>query len=152
MISIRKATIKDAQRISYLIQKNTECNPNNYSKEQIQAWVKYNTSYKIKEQFKDRDIYCAFKNKNLVGTIGLKSNEIVGFYISYYQRGKGIGKKLFNFIESVALQNGFDKLLLTATPSAVNFYKKNGFFKVKTIIVTIDLIDYEEFRMRKILS
>lgn len=152
MITIRKATVKDAQKISYLIQKNTTCNPNNYSDEQMQAWKKYNTPSKIKEQFKSREIYCAFRHNKLIGTIGLQSNEIVGFYVSYSQRGKGVGKQLFNFIQNKIINKGFNKLLLTATPSAVNFYKQNGFVLLKTITVAIETIKYKEFTMHKNLN
>lgn len=152
MITIRKATAKDARKISYLIQKNTISNPNNYTQAQIQAWVQYNTPSKIKEQLKKREIYCAFEHQKLIGTIGLQVNEIVGFYISYSLRKKGIGKQLFNFIETLIVQKGFKEILLTATPSAVNFYKNNGFKIVKTITVTIGKINYEEYTMIKKLS
>jgi len=152
MITIQKATLKDVKNISILIQENTESNPNNYTKEQQIAWQQYNTPTRIKQQFKERTIYCAFKEDKLVGTIGLQVNKIVGFYIHHAQRGKGIGKLLFNFIEKTAIQNGFYQLSLTSTPSAVKFYKKNGFNLLKKITVTIDSVSYEEFTMYKTIK
>ena len=151
MICIRKATHNDSKKISYLIQKNTEANPNNYNQEQLVTWKKYNTPSRIKKQLTEREIFCAFENEKLVGTIGLLNNEIVGFYISPSKRGQGIGTKLFDFIENQAKQKGYKTLLLTSTPSAVKFYQNKGFQQTKTVIVTIDGVDYQEYNMIKTL-
>lgn len=149
MLTIQKATTNDARRISYLIQKNTDSNPNNYTKLQIEAWKKCNTPAKIKELLKSRETFCAFYKHKLVGTIGLKSNEIVGFYISFSKRKKGIGQQLFNFIENYVIQKKIETVILTATPSALEFYKKNGFSIVKPIKVAIGDVIYQEFNMIK---
>ena len=149
---IRKATLEDAKRISYLIQKNTEANPNNYNQEQLVTWKKYNTPSRIKKQLTEREIFCAFENNKLAGTIGLLNNEIVGFYISPSKRGQGIGKKLFDFIQNQAKQKGYKTLILTSTPSAVKFYENKGFQQIKTVIVSIDDINYQEYNMIKTLT
>lgn len=149
MLIIQKATLKDARSISYLIQKNTESNPNKYTEEQIRTWINYNTPAHIKKLLESREIYCGFKNNKLVGTIGLKNNEIVGFYVSASERNKGIGKQLFNFIENCIIEKGYHKVFLTATPSALEFYKNNGFDIITPILVTIDNVTYDEFNMMK---
>ena len=146
---IKKATYNDANKISYLIQKNTEANPNNYTLIQIKTWKNFNTPSKIKKQISNRDIYCGFENGKLVGTIGLKNNEVVGFYVSPSKRGQGNGSKLFDFIETEAKKRLFKTLYLTSTPSAVSFYQNKGFKKIKNVIVTIDGISYEEVDMVK---
>ena len=149
---IQKATHNDSKKISYLIQKNTEANPNNYNQEQLVTWKKYNTPSRIKKQLTEREIFCAFENEKLVGTIGLISNEVVGFYVNPTKRGQGIGTKLFDFIENQAKQKGFETLYLTSTPSAVKFYQSKGFQQTKTVIVTIDSVDYQEYNMIKTLT
>ena len=80
---IRKAINEDVNDISNLIQKMTEKNPNNYSIEQITAWKRYNTPSEIKKQMDDRLIFCAIKDNELIGTIALKKDFILGFYVSY---------------------------------------------------------------------
>jgi len=148
-LEIRKAIYKDASRISYLIQKNTDGNPNNYTKVQLENWKKYNTPANIKKQLETREVFCAFKNNQLLGTIAIANNEILGFYISFSKRGKGIGTILLNFIEEKAKQRNLQTLFLTATPSAVHFYKSQGFQKLKDNLVTITGIDYNEVDMKK---
>jgi len=150
-LEIRKATIQDANRISYLIRKNTDGNPNDYDKAQLDAWKKYNTPAKIKKQLANRDLFCAFENEKLIGTIGLQGDKLVGFYISFSKRKKGIGSKLYDFIEEEAKQRNIKTLYLTATPSAVSFYKSRNFQKIEDVIVTIYDIDYEEIDMKKSL-
>jgi len=148
-MEIRKATEKDVNRISYLVRKSTDKNPNNYSKEQIKAWKKYNTPSKIKDQLNQRIVFCAFEKNKLIGTIALKDDYILGFYVCYTQIKKGIGTKLLTFIETYALKKNVKKLYLTSTPSALSFYKKNDYILTKNVISSILGIDYSEIEMEK---
>jgi len=152
-MKIRKATAKDARRISYLIKRNTEeVAENSYSKKQKDTWIKANTPKAIKESLKNRIVFCAFQNNQLVGTIGLIENEIVGLYVSYAKRGHGIGKKLLQHVERFAIKNKMDKLELTSTPSGFGFYKKNGFTPHQKVIVKINGVEYKETKMVKDLN
>lgn len=151
-MKIRKATLNDANRISYLIQKNTDENPNDYTKIQLDTWKKYNTPAKIKKQLVTREVFCAFENNKLLGVIALVDNEILGFYVSFSKRGKGIGSLLFNFIEKEAKRRNIKTLFLTATLSAVPFYKNKGFEKLKDNIVSINGVSYNEVDMKKELT
>jgi len=148
-LEIRKATYKDVNRISYLIQKNTDENPNNYTKIQLNNWKKHNTPANIKKQLKTREVFCAFENNKLIGTIALVDNEIMGFYVSFSKRGNGIGAKLLKFIEEEAKQKNIKTLYLTATLSAELFYKSKGFQKTKDNLVNLNGINYNEVDMQK---
>ncbi len=150
-MKIKLATEKDAKRISYLIHKSTDANPNQYTKKQIAAWKKYTTPSKIKRQINDRLIFCAFKNNKLIGTVALQGNFVVGFYVGYSIRKSGIGTKLLNHLEEYAKQNKIKKLYLTSTPSAFEFYKKRGFTAKRKVIIEIFGVDYEEVEMEKVL-
>ena len=113
---IRKATIRDARKISYLIRKNADyVHDNNYTPEQLVVWKNDNTLKAIKSKLKQREIFCAFKNGKLIGTIGLEGNYLVGLYISYRKRGQGIGYKLLVFLEDYAFINIFVVLHLKLT-------------------------------------
>ena len=151
-LKIRKAILKDCQQISKLIQLNTDSNPNEYTEVQKKAWKKYNTPKRISEQLTEKNIYCAFLKDELVGTIAIKDIELSGFYSSFKIRNKGIGTRLLQFIEQIAIQKGTKKLYLIATPSAVSFYKKRGFTLLKEITTTFYGIDYQEFEMQKKLT
>ncbi len=150
---IRKATFDDVRRISYLISRNTEkVFENNYSNEQKMAWKKANTPKSIKDSLNKRLIFCAFEQQQLVGTIGLQENEVVGLYVSFSKRGLGIGKALLSFLEAYAFDHKITKLSLTATPSGFPFYLKNGYISDESVIIKINGIDFKEMRMTKKLG
>ena len=150
---IRQANSKDARRISYLIKKNTgKVLENNYTSEQVITWKKANSPKAIAESLKQRIIFCAFQNDKLVGTIGLQENEVVGLYVSYAKRGKGIGRQLLSFIESYAKAKDIKDLELTSTPSAVKFYAKSGYQLQDPVIVKISGVEFKETRMTKKLK
>lgn len=147
---IRQANIRDCKRISYLIKKNTEkVFENQYSPIQKSTWIKYNSPTAIKKQLAEREIYCAFENQKLLGTIGLNNSEIVGLYVSYSKRGKGIGKSLLKHIETIALNKGITELTLTATPSSIKFYISQGYIINEVISVNINNVEYKETLMTK---
>jgi len=147
---IRKATIHDARRISYLIRKNTEkVEENNYSEAQISAWKLANSPKAIINLLKKRTMFCAFRNGKLIGTIGLQGSEVVGAYVSYSKRGKGIGKKLLSYLEKYARKQQIQRLELTSTPSAVNFYKSLGYQAKRSVVLNINGVDFMETSMTK---
>ena len=134
---IKKATNDDINNISRLIIEVTDKNPNQYSTEQIIAWKKYNTPSKIRKQMNDRLIFCAIKDNKLIGTIALKEDFILGFYVNYSVRKMGIGTKLLDYLERYAFANNIKKLRLTSTPSALDFYKNKGYKIKEKVVLTI---------------
>lgn len=150
---IKNAKIEDARRISYLIRKNTlNVLENKYSKEQKAAWIKANTVKSIEEKILNYTIFCAFRNKRLVGTIGLNKNELFGLYIGYTQRGKGIGKQLLLHVEKVAKSKGYNELFLTSTPAGFDFYKSKGFTQYDSFKLSINKVDFFEPAMKKLIK
>jgi GNAT superfamily N-acetyltransferase len=113
---------------------------------------KYNTQPEIKKQLNDRVIFCAIQDNQLIGTIALKENFILGFYVNYAIRKIGIGTKLLDYLEEYAFRNNIKKLKLTSTPSAFEFYKKRGYKIKDKVILSIYGVDYPEVEMEKILS
>ena len=147
---IRKANIKDAKKLSYLIQMNAEkVNDNQYTAVQRLAWSAQNKPNDIKEQLKTRIIFCAFENNRLVGTIAIKDNLVCGMYISYSKRGHGIGQKLLNHIERFAKNNEINELILTASPNGYGFYLKNGYKTYGKMTHIFDGIKFPEIKMKK---
>jgi len=150
---IRQANKNDAKRISYLIQKNTEkVRKNNYSKKQIEIWKAANTPSAIKNKLEERIIFCAFENEQLIGTIGLEENVVVGLYVSYSKLGQGIGKKLLHHLEAFAKENRIRDLELTSTRSANSFYQRNGFSPQESVLVNVNGVDFQETKMTKKLK
>ncbi|MFK7949542.1 MAG: GNAT family N-acetyltransferase [Saprospiraceae bacterium] len=62
------------------------------------------------------------------------------------QQGKGIGKKMVNFFEQYARQNGFKKVVLHAREVACPFYDKLGYDKVGE---RFEEVNVPHFKMEK---
>ena len=152
-ITIRQATEQDAARISYLIARNTEkVLENNYSPQQVNTWKKANSVASIKVKLQTTVMFCAFQHDRLVGTIGLQyPNEVVGMYVSYSNRGRGIGGLLLGHLEHYAKKRGLKELHLTSTPSAKPFYLRRDFRDLGQVIVQVDGVDFYETKMKKSL-
>lgn len=150
---IRKATVKDAERIKHLIIKNVfseEEYP--YTTDQLDAWKKAKTVSSIRKDISNNIIFCAFQNNKLIGTIGLKGDSIFGLYISYHKRRKGIGYKLLCYIESYAIIKGLKKIKLISTLSGYDFYLKNGYKPKGQIKNYYSGIEFIETKMIKELN
>ena len=64
-------------------------------------------------------------------------------------RSKGFGSKLITELEKIAVENDMKKIFLNSRISAVNFYIKNGYQKIKKVSPSFgDIIHY---RMEKII-
>ena len=127
---IRKAKLSDVGRISYIIKKNIDkVKENKYTKKQAEAWKKENTPFAIKNKIKDKERtnFVMVDNNKILGFIALDKNWVVNFYVDYKIRGKGVGSKLFNFIEKFVKKKGIKKLILNSSPAAIQFYKKRGY-------------------------
>ena len=153
MITIRPAKKSDASRISYLIKKNTELVPDNqYTPQQKQAFIVKNTPKLVEQKIEQFPMFCAFEYDRLVGTIGIIESRVVGMYVSYTQRGKGVGRKLMEYLEEYAMTKGIKKLTLSATPAGRPFYEKVGFQPVVPTIVIFNGVEYYETEMIKVLE
>ena len=149
-MQIRKATIDDARKISYLIRKNADkVIENNYTVEQLEAWKRQQTVSNIRSNIMNKTIFCAFQNGKLVGTIGLNKDWLVGMYINYNKRHRGLGNKLLVFIENYASQNAIKKLYLIATPNGFGFYLKNGYKPLEEVNSYYNGIRFIETKMAK---
>ena len=153
-MQIRKATHKDAKKISYLIRKNTDqVKENLYTPDQIKVWKNQNTPLKIiTDTLNARTTFVGFQNNKLVGTIGIKGNNLLGFYFSYSKRGKGLGGDLLLFVAAYAKKINLTELHLTATPSGYGFYLKYGYLPYGKIDLYYDGVKFVETKMKKVLK
>jgi len=63
-------------------------------------------------------------------------------------QGQGVGKSLLKYAESVALQKGFQKIILHARENAVGFYQQSGYRVVGQPFIEVTL---PHARMEKLL-
>ncbi|MBU0978174.1 MAG: GNAT family N-acetyltransferase [Nanoarchaeota archaeon] len=131
---ILKAKISDAKKISTMRKKNIErILSGYYKKEVIQKLLEKNSVKYLKPKIKEREMFCIWENKTLLGTVDLKDNKIGGLFIKHDQINKGYGKELMKFIENHAKKKGVKKVKLYPTKNALQFYKRLG-YKIKSNI------------------
>jgi GNAT superfamily N-acetyltransferase len=95
---------------------------------------------------KEQLFYLISDSESTIGFIGIEhryKNEAVTkihkIYLLPETQGKGYGKKVFEFIEELALENNSKQLLLNVNRfnTALNFYKKLGFEIKETVDIEI---------------
>ncbi|MCB0663015.1 MAG: GNAT family N-acetyltransferase [Saprospiraceae bacterium] len=151
-IIIQKAKASDSFAISKILSANTlDGNTNDYSITQRQVWLKYTSVEKIRERILSRPTFCAFGMGQILGTIAIEKNEIVGLYVDPFFHKKGIGSQLLLFIEKFAKSLGLETVSLTATPNSESFYVKKGYQKVGMENIIVDKVIFPEMRMIKML-
>jgi len=95
---------------------------------------------------KEQLFYLISDSKSIIGFIGIEHNykneaitKIHKIYLLPETQGKGIGKKVFDEIQNMALENNSKGLLLNVNRfnSALGFYKKIGFEVAETVDIEI---------------
>ena len=99
---------------------------------------------------KERDIYVAIKNNQIIGIIeGVKNYRIVWLFVNKKFYKKGIGKKLVNKIESIFKKRGGKIMKIRSSLYSVKFYEKIGYKKSRGIVKTKKGVVFQP--MKKIL-
>lgn len=97
-------------------------------------------------QNKEQLFYLILDSESTIGFIGIEHNykneaatKIHKIYLLPETQGKGIGKKVFDLIEKLAVTNNSKHLLLNVNRfnTALNFYKKIGFEIKETVDIEI---------------
>jgi ribosomal protein S18 acetylase RimI-like enzyme len=95
---------------------------------------------------KEQLFYLISDSESVIGFIGIEHQykdeaitKIHKIYLLPETQGKGYGKKVFDFIEELALENNSKQLLLNVNRfnTALNFYKKLGFEIKETVDIEI---------------
>lgn len=129
MINIKKAKREDAHAI-WTIRKEAiraQC-VDYYPMESLKTW----TSGALPNDFIDaveQHFYVAIK-KNLVvgmGMVNLESGKIDAIFVHPHHMRKGIGKKILNFLEDLAIDQQLQVLTLESTLNAAPFYRACGY-------------------------
>ena len=89
------------------------------------------------EEDKTMDMYGAYINNKLIGTVFLKENDdstvqIKTVAILNEFRGIGLGRYLLEFIEDLARERGYSQARLMGRMSCKDFYRKLGYQAVSS--------------------
>lgn len=150
---IRKARPEDAKEIVKLVRDTVrKVNIKDYSKEQIEAWAKTNRADKYRKMLEEgRKVYVAIDKGEMVGMATFKpeKEQIGGFYIKHDKIGRGIGKKLNERIEKEAKKEGITEITLYSTTTAISFYQKRGYKKIRRSYVEMNNVKVPVVIMKK---
>ena len=151
-LQIRQATSADAQKLSELIDKNAQLllKPH-YSALQLEIFLRYYSTQAMLEKLQKQIIFCAEINNQLVGTIALEGDFVVGFYTEVSRVNQGIGSALLDYLENYARAQGLNEIRLSASPVGVHFYERKGWKKIQDMVVDYLGVGFEETLMQKIL-
>lgn len=131
---IRRATQADAAALSALICDNAQLTlAAHYSELQMQIFLRYYDLESVQQNLKKQTIFCAERDGQIIGSVGLIDNFIVGFYTHINFMGQGVGSQLMRHLHAYALSIGVKQLRLSASPAAVEFYLKLGYQIVEQI-------------------
>jgi GNAT superfamily N-acetyltransferase len=152
-MKIRRAVESDADELSQMICENarTTLAPY-YTKQQWDIFIEYYSSEALRNKIRQQIIFCADLNGVIVGCVGLDSDFVVGFYTHLHYLNKGIGAKMMKHLETVALERNLKEIQLAASPVGLKFYLKNGWRKVRDIIIDHYGVGFEETLMAKELQ
>lgn len=141
-MKIRRFREEDAKNAANLIKKALMFSSlEDYSFEVREEFIKGHSARNIVMLFNDflkTKVFVAEENGVIVGTIGLKDNsEVTTMFVEPSHHGRGIGKKLFNFIEKIAKSKGTKVMKVYSSVQAEGFYTKLGFRRIRKIRKTL---------------
>lgn len=156
MISIGKPTLDDIEDIGRIMSAWTDKEEVDKYLERIRNEIGGLTEFNL-------HFWVAKEDKKVVGIMGLcnpipriltfaktdKSGELKILYLDPNFRGKGIGKKLLEFVQNEAVKQGYKEILVQSAKryedTAYGFYEKMGYKKVGQIYNTSDPLPMQVF-------
>ena len=138
MIKIVEYNNNYAKELSEIILDNMyKINIKEHGKEVIDRISKHFTENEIKKNFPNRTkCLVALKDNEVVGTASINKYKgdttgekyiLLTVFVKIENHHQGIGKKLIQNIEEIAVNLGCKELIITASVYACEFYRKYGF-------------------------
>ena len=133
-ILIRLFENSDSHEAAQIIKRNLfKVNIRDYDKKVIQKIAKDLTPRKLRHMKKQRIFFVASKGGHIVGTIMLQNSSISEVFVDPDLHNMHIGSSLMEHVESLALEKNIAQLNLHASLTAVGFYEKRGYKRVKKV-------------------
>jgi GNAT superfamily N-acetyltransferase len=89
----------------------------------------------------------------VVGVLGLQeNNRLRSFYVDPTMQGKGIGRKLYDYVEAEAKKRGTTYMILEGSPLGVPVYEKFGFVKKGEVRKNRAGVPFVDAYMEKVLA
>lgn len=156
---IRKYREEDAETISKLVCRNLlEVNSKDYGMEEMIKFAKEYNADKIRKIATNGSMYVACENEKIIGCGAISYNNqdktesiILTFFILPEYHGKGVGKEIIKILEKDEIFLNSERVVVDASLSAHEFYKKMGYSYVKTEKKEDSKMDYNSnYKMEKL--
>jgi N-acetylglutamate synthase-like GNAT family acetyltransferase len=135
-IIIREFKSMDSLELCAIIKKNlVEVNSKDYPEDIINSMCNLYTPNHIIKMAKERDIYVAELNGNIIGTASLDKNIICTVFVNTDYHRHGVGRKLISFIEDTANKNSVKTIQIHSSLTSQDFYYALGYLYVKQVDV-----------------
>ena len=129
---IRTATRDDAPAISrVIIAALRESNAQDYSQEIIDLVEQSFSPAALLQLLTQRRVYVATIERRIVATASLDREVVRSVFVDPPHQGTGIGKKLMETLESVAINESLQRLRVPSSITAEGFYASLGFEKIR---------------------
>ncbi|MGY5451157.1 GNAT family N-acetyltransferase [Agarivorans sp. MS3-6] len=103
-----------------------------YSVEQQQAWAPIPIDhYQWQARLSSERCYLALMGDQLLGFIELDGNDIDCCYVHPRFQAQGVATRLYQHIEAIAKQRGYEHLRVDASIVAKPFFEKHGFTQIR---------------------
>ena len=154
-MQIRLFKPEDTEQIAHLFHDTVrQINIQDYSWEQVRDWspddIYFRNWLKI---CSSRFTYVAEKDKKIIGFGELEADgHIDCFYCHHNYQRQGVGKKIYQAIETKALKLNLTRLFTEASITAKPFFINQGFLIIKEQQVTRREKIFINYLMEKVLS
>ncbi|MBW2981998.1 GNAT family N-acetyltransferase [Candidatus Woesearchaeota archaeon] len=135
-MKIRKFRKQDAKKVSNMIRKTLmEVNIRDSPRFAVEELYGEYSPKELVKLSKEREIYLVIEKDKIIGTGGLENNYICTVFVHPDYRGKGIGKIIMDYLENKIKSKKYSFAELNSGPTALTFYKKLGYKKIKETFV-----------------
>lgn len=149
---VREATEEDRQAVFALhVAAARRLDTDRYTDEQLRAWARKDggpEAYPVADP--DRHLVVAEREGDVLGygELDRSEGEVIAVYVHPDHQGSGVGSALLSHLEAVAEREGFDRLHLTASLNAVEFYEARGWERVERVTHDTGGVDLPCVRMQ----
>jgi ribosomal protein S18 acetylase RimI-like enzyme len=102
-----------------------------YTRGQIDEIVADYEANKLLAKAKNRTLYVAISEGEIVAVGALKQHQIKGIYVSSRHFRRGLGKSMLACLEKLAIEQGSLTLELMASLNAKDFYASQGYTEIE---------------------
>lgn len=154
-IHIRKASHKDLPEVLQLFTDTIRhvCS-NDYSQDQINAWVKsINNTKRWNSRIDEQYFIVAEQHGTIVGFASLEDGTYVDLLYVHkdYQR-QGVGRALIRDLETESFRLGAKEQTSDVSITARPFFEFHGFQVIQEQTVTVNGVELQNFKMRRHLE